>query len=142
MPEGDGTDPPFRLIDAVPKKRGPKTDVLEALLKRVDGLEAKLKEKKDQPATSGSEKAPTAPGASAASTGPASAVVVAVSPSAESNHGDTVEVKSQPPQPVVDTARAIEMAESAVYTPSPSRCANLSKHILQRTKEVQQHGHD
>ncbi|KAG6310140.1 hypothetical protein E4U44_005860 [Claviceps purpurea] len=27
---------------AVPKKRGPKTDVLEALLKRVDGLEAKL----------------------------------------------------------------------------------------------------
>lgn len=33
------------LIDAVPKKRGPKTDVLEALLKRVDGLEAKLKEK-------------------------------------------------------------------------------------------------
>ncbi|KAK5987409.1 putative transcriptional regulatory protein [Cladobotryum mycophilum] len=27
------------------KKRGPKTDVLEALLKRVDGLEAKLKEK-------------------------------------------------------------------------------------------------
>lgn len=32
-------------LDAVPKKRGPKTDVLEALLKRVDGLEAKLKEK-------------------------------------------------------------------------------------------------
>ena len=29
----------------MPKKRGPKTDVLEALLKRVDGLEAKLKEK-------------------------------------------------------------------------------------------------
>ncbi|KJZ72454.1 hypothetical protein HIM_08123 [Hirsutella minnesotensis 3608] len=33
------------VYDAVPKKRGPKTDVLEALLKRVDGLEAKLKEK-------------------------------------------------------------------------------------------------
>ena len=33
------------IIDAVPKKRGPKTDVLEALLKRVDGLEARLKEK-------------------------------------------------------------------------------------------------
>ncbi|KAF4121021.1 LOW QUALITY PROTEIN: Fungal trans [Geosmithia morbida] len=30
---------------AVPKKRGPKTDVLDALLKRVDGLEAKLKDK-------------------------------------------------------------------------------------------------
>lgn len=34
-------------LDAVPKKRGPKTDVLEALLKRVDGLEARLREKKD-----------------------------------------------------------------------------------------------
>lgn len=33
-------------VDAVPKKRGPKTDVLEALLKRVDGLEKKLKEEK------------------------------------------------------------------------------------------------
>ncbi|KAK0635865.1 fungal transcriptional regulatory-like protein [Bombardia bombarda] len=33
------------IYDAIPKKRGPKTDVLEALLKRVDGLEARLKEK-------------------------------------------------------------------------------------------------
>lgn len=32
----------------MPKKRGPKTDVLEALLKRVDGLEAQLKEKKTE----------------------------------------------------------------------------------------------
>lgn len=39
-----------RLIfptDAVPKKRGPKTDVLEALLKRVDGLEKRLQDEKD-----------------------------------------------------------------------------------------------
>jgi hypothetical protein len=34
------------LVDAVPKKRGPKTDVLEALLKRVDGLERRLKDEK------------------------------------------------------------------------------------------------
>ncbi|KAI0407719.1 fungal-specific transcription factor domain-containing protein [Xylaria palmicola] len=34
------------IYDAVPKKRGPKTDVLEALLKRVDGLEAQLKDRK------------------------------------------------------------------------------------------------
>lgn len=32
--------------DAIPKKRGPKTDVLEALLKRVDGLEQRLKDEK------------------------------------------------------------------------------------------------
>lgn len=43
-----GPDPAAKAnsgADAVPKKRGPKTDVLEALLKRVDGLEAKLREK-------------------------------------------------------------------------------------------------
>ncbi|KAJ6122481.1 hypothetical protein N7512_004946 [Penicillium capsulatum] len=32
------------VYDAVPKKRGPKTDVLEALLKRVDGLEKRLQD--------------------------------------------------------------------------------------------------
>lgn len=42
---------PFAVLvlttqDAVPKKRGPKTDVLEALLKRVDGLERRLQEEK------------------------------------------------------------------------------------------------
>ncbi|KAF1939770.1 hypothetical protein EJ02DRAFT_436137 [Clathrospora elynae] len=40
------------VYDAVPKKRGPKTDVLEALLKRVDGLEKRLvtEGKNDDPA--------------------------------------------------------------------------------------------
>ncbi|KAL1903816.1 hypothetical protein Sste5344_010477 [Sporothrix stenoceras] len=33
---------------AVPKKRGPKTDILEALLKRVDGLEQQLKDQKEK----------------------------------------------------------------------------------------------
>ncbi|KAJ5081484.1 hypothetical protein NUU61_009748 [Penicillium alfredii] len=32
------------VYDAIPKKRGPKTDVLEALLKRVDGLEKRLQD--------------------------------------------------------------------------------------------------
>ncbi|QDS76345.1 hypothetical protein FKW77_002864 [Venturia effusa] len=40
------------IYDAVPKKRGPKTDVLEALLKRVDGLEKRLR-------TEGKEDSPT-----------------------------------------------------------------------------------
>ena len=35
-----------KCSDAVPKKRGPKTDVLEALLKRVNGLEERLKDEK------------------------------------------------------------------------------------------------
>ncbi|KAL1998906.1 hypothetical protein VTN02DRAFT_5400 [Thermoascus thermophilus] len=34
------------IYDATPKKRGPKTDVLEALLKRVDGLEKRLQDEK------------------------------------------------------------------------------------------------
>jgi hypothetical protein len=34
----------YVLKDATPKKRGPKTDVLEALLKRVNGLEKRLKD--------------------------------------------------------------------------------------------------
>ncbi|KAJ9297941.1 transcriptional regulator family: Fungal Specific TF [Paecilomyces variotii] len=34
------------IYDATPKKRGPKTDVLEALLKRVDGLEKRLQEER------------------------------------------------------------------------------------------------
>ncbi|KAK4191507.1 fungal-specific transcription factor domain-containing protein [Podospora australis] len=46
------------VYDAVPKKRGPKTDVLEALLKRVDGLEARLKEKKNDTDASNTESAP------------------------------------------------------------------------------------
>ncbi|TPX16951.1 uncharacterized protein E0L32_003513 [Thyridium curvatum] len=45
-----------RRTDAVPKKRGPKTDVLEALLKRVDGLEQKLKDQKSAESASSSER--------------------------------------------------------------------------------------
>ncbi|KAH6959883.1 fungal-specific transcription factor domain-containing protein [Ilyonectria sp. MPI-CAGE-AT-0026] len=47
------------IYDAVPKKRGPKTDVLEALLKRVDGLEAKLREKNDDDTSPTVTNAPT-----------------------------------------------------------------------------------
>ncbi|TGJ81665.1 hypothetical protein E0Z10_g7106 [Xylaria hypoxylon] len=43
---------------AVPKKRGPKTDVLEALLKRVDGLEAQLKDQKKTGDTSPTTEGP------------------------------------------------------------------------------------
>ncbi|KAK5138400.1 hypothetical protein LTR08_003461 [Meristemomyces frigidus] len=50
------------VYDAVPKKRGPKTDVLEALLKRVNGLEKRLKDEKkpessDDAETTSSEQA-------------------------------------------------------------------------------------
>jgi len=59
QPHGLSPDAPLAdgTADAVPKKRGPKTDVLEALLKRVDGLEARLKDKKADPDAESSENA-------------------------------------------------------------------------------------
>ncbi|KAG8631322.1 hypothetical protein KVT40_000462 [Elsinoe batatas] len=50
------------VYDAVPKKRGPKTDVLEALLKRVNGLEKRLKDddKNASPEETKSDSSPTA----------------------------------------------------------------------------------
>lgn len=45
------------IYDAVPKKRGPKTDVLEALLKRVDGLEKRL-QGENKPDSPGEQHAP------------------------------------------------------------------------------------
>ncbi|KAJ5570438.1 uncharacterized protein N7459_009868 [Penicillium hispanicum] len=48
----------LRLTDAVPKKRGPKTDVLEALLKRVDGLEKRLQDEKNPISPTSPDKQP------------------------------------------------------------------------------------
>lgn len=113
--------------DAVPKKRGPKTDVLEALLKRVDGLEAKLKEKKDQPAASTADSTTVMPtsatAAAAGASSPTTASTQDPSTSQKSVSGDGGDVKLQPVPPAIDTTRSIEAIESAVYTPSPSRCA-------------------
>ncbi|KAK3327141.1 fungal-specific transcription factor domain-containing protein [Cercophora scortea] len=90
------------IYDAVPKKRGPKTDVLEALLKRVDGLEARLKKEKTESGTPTTENDPivitddSPPGASATST------------SAD---------EGRPDGSLVHTAREQEVGE--LSTPSP-----------------------
>jgi 3-dehydroquinate dehydratase-1 len=52
-----GADESSLVSDAIPKKRGPKTDVLEALLKRVDGLEKRLQEEKGPIESSSAAKA-------------------------------------------------------------------------------------
>ncbi|KAM0574517.1 hypothetical protein ACHAP9_001219 [Verticillium nonalfalfae] len=90
---------------AVPKKRGPKTDVLEALLKRVDGLEAKLKEK------NAGEKTPTEP----AAPGP---LDEEASSSSAAEVSDEVEPK--PKRLAIDTMRQSDADESAVYSPAPA----------------------
>ncbi|KXL43625.1 MAG: hypothetical protein FE78DRAFT_151927 [Acidomyces sp. 'richmondensis'] len=53
------------VYDAVPKKRGPKTDVLEALLKRVNGLEKRLKDEKKSDSPEAAEAAEVASSARA-----------------------------------------------------------------------------
>ena len=83
------------VIDAVPKKRGPKTDVLEALLKRVDGLERRLKD----------EKKSHSPNTDVDS--------LALD---ESPNGD-----AKPKRPQLDTTNVVN--ESAVYSPTPIRSA-------------------
>ena len=84
-------------VDAVPKKRGPKTDVLEALLKRVDGLEKRLKD----------EKKSTSPNTNNEGGGGSGA-------DKESSDGET---KSR--RPTLDTQTVA--SETAVYSPSPLR---------------------
>lgn len=88
--------------DAVPKKRGPKTDILDALLKRVDGLEQRLKDQK-QPETS-----PTDPG----SDGAEELLSVTV---------PSVAGSSKPKLPIVTTALQVEASEPATYSESPQR---------------------
>ncbi|KAK0109337.1 hypothetical protein ONS96_003156 [Cadophora gregata f. sp. sojae] len=78
------------VYDAVPKKRGPKTDVLEALLKRVDGLERRLKDEKKSSSESNEGSAGDK----------------------ESPNSDT-----KPKRPQLETANIPN--ESAVYSPTP-----------------------
>ena len=80
--------------DATPKKRGPKTDVLEALLKRVDGIERRLKD----------EKQPTSP-------------VDEAGPSIKPEDAAPVEKGVSPPK--LETAIP---NEQAVFSPITPRC--------------------
>jgi hypothetical protein len=96
------------VIDAVPKKRGPKTDVLEALLKRVDGLEAKLKEKK------AGEETPTTPTTAAAATGD--------EPLPTGTETAASEGDPNPKRLALDTGRGPGTGgDSAIYSPAPPR---------------------
>ncbi|EJT80273.1 hypothetical protein GGTG_00276 [Gaeumannomyces tritici R3-111a-1] len=99
------------IYDAVPKKRGPKTDVLEALLKRVDGLEQRLKDQKS-----------TDPGAAAAVAAELAALGSAASevsqraslPTAATSAGD----KSK--SDATTSSRTVDVPEPVIYSPSAS----------------------
>ncbi|KAI1443285.1 hypothetical protein F5Y02DRAFT_429011 [Annulohypoxylon stygium] len=87
------------VYDAIPKKRGPKTDVLEALLKRVDGLEAQLKDRRQSDASPTTEH-----------------IVV------EETLGSVAAEQASEPKskrPTIDNVRTTEIAaESAIYSPT------------------------
>jgi hypothetical protein len=90
------------IYDAVPKKRGPKTDVLEALLKRVDGLEAKLKEKNAEEA---SPTTPVLPVDSSSTAAPETQSPVTGEPGAKRTNTD---------------ADSSPSGDVALYSPGPS----------------------
>ncbi|KAK8224724.1 fungal-specific transcription factor domain-containing protein [Phyllosticta capitalensis] len=95
------------IYDAVPKKRGPKTDVLEALLKRVDGLEKRLhEENKEKPIddTDDLQKAPEA-AHEPEPPKPASAPPVPQQPRTEINPNlkTSAPAAISPPQPIQQT---------------------------------------
>ncbi|KAI0137929.1 hypothetical protein F4776DRAFT_93970 [Hypoxylon sp. NC0597] len=93
------------IYDAVPKKRGPKTDVLEALLKRVDGLEAQLKDHRK------GDVSPSIENPSRISTEETSPNIgpIAADPASE----------PKTKRPALDTTRSTELStESAIYSPS------------------------
>ena len=89
----------------MPKKRGPKTDVLEALLKRVDGLEAKLKEKNE------GEKTPTTPTIASVDGDTLSA--------AGAEHDADPEPRTK--RLHLDTSRPKEQADAGIYSPRSER---------------------
>jgi hypothetical protein len=111
-------DHPIRFrngTDAVPKKRGPKTDVLEALLKRVDGLEQRLKDQKSaDPATAGAAAAVAAEIAALGST------------AGDGSQGNPAPVggassDEKAPADAATSSRGGDAGESALFSPSPSR---------------------
>lgn len=85
----------------MPKKRGPKTDALEALLKRVDGLEAKLKDKNAEEASSVSPPNNSEPSAQA---------------HADPNSADAPQ--SIPRRLAIETKLSPADGETAIYTPT------------------------
>ncbi|PSR82469.1 fungal-specific transcription factor domain-domain-containing protein [Coniella lustricola] len=106
------------IYDAVPKKRGPKTDVLEALLKRVDGLEAQLKEKKDQPPTPTTDSAPSLVAAAASTPNRPAGTQSDDETGEKQTPAESTDVKTQSTSAAAEASHVTESSELAVYTPS------------------------
>ncbi|KAI0471305.1 fungal-specific transcription factor domain-containing protein [Xylaria cf. heliscus] len=101
------------IYDAVPKKRGPKTDVLEALLKRVDGLEAQLKDQKKTLSSSPTTEEPLS------SKQEASDNNVEAPASGSTPPATTATSEPKPKRAALDTTRTPESgSDAALYSPT------------------------
>ncbi|KAI1810536.1 hypothetical protein GGS20DRAFT_174910 [Poronia punctata] len=112
------------VYDAVPKKRGPKTDVLEALLKRVDGLEAQLKAKKKSTGDSPTTEQAAAPKAEGVDNSIKPAVPRLSLPYSEDN------AEPRPKRAALDSPGGADAgSDSIIYSPTmanePSHSAQL-----------------
>lgn len=96
------------ISDAVPKKRGPKTDVLEALVKRIDGLEKRLKDE-GKAVDEGSENAKSS--------------------IENDDYGDT-----QPLRPTIDTDA---LDEIAVYSPTPTPVRYVNSALVAASEQAE-----
>lgn len=129
-------------IDAVPKKRGPKTDVLEALLKRVDGLEKRLKDQKkeqhsneDEAGSSETSKNGSGNGTSpiaeqAAAVSPTTADVPATANAGTSGNGPAGNSKKRKNPPSSNASSSANGIEGSETHPSP-RSSRDSKPAVQ-----------
>ncbi|TKA81553.1 hypothetical protein B0A55_03010 [Friedmanniomyces simplex] len=111
--------------DAIPKKRGPKTDVLEALLKRVNGLEKRLKDEKKSDAPEDAE-----------------CVATSFAPAADETEGEGQEAVRPPPPMAVEVPQEHEQgrllpAQPAVQPLEPTLFADA----LLDTYFTRVHGH-
>ncbi|KAI0543907.1 fungal-specific transcription factor domain-containing protein [Xylaria curta] len=101
------------IYDAVPKKRGPKTDVLEALLKRVDGLEAQLKDQKKTLGSSPTTEEPLSAKTEASDDNPEAPASGSTPPA------PTTTSEPQPKRAALDATRTPESgSDSALYSPT------------------------
>ncbi|GAP85843.1 putative fungal specific transcription factor [Rosellinia necatrix] len=101
------------IYDAVPKKRGPKTDVLEALLKRVDGLEAQLKDQKKTLSSPPGTEEPLSAKAESSENNTEALPTVSTPPAL------TATCEPKPKRVALDTSRTPDSgSDSAIYSPA------------------------
>ncbi|PNS14032.1 hypothetical protein CAC42_6545 [Sphaceloma murrayae] len=104
------------VYDAIPKKRGPKTDVLEALLKRVNGLEKRLK---DEDKNASPEDAAAKPDASPTARTTKSSGSDGSNSKRKQSRNENVRPKPEPQTPSLATQHTLPFSNPAPHYQQP-----------------------